>query len=395
MTIEPGVDPIDDTEEGEYLSLFEPDVTEAEVAVVSRVLTTARLDDGHITASFEKAFAAYVGREHAVAVSHGTLAMLLTLKAYGIGADDEVIASPYGWHQAVHAVALAGAVPVFSDIDYWQHTLNPAKAAQKVTDKTRAIIGSNTNGHPADWAALRALASEKNLILIEDSTEAVGSTFQGKPVGSFGDAAVFDFSEPGALIAGGGAMIVTDDRHLAHELRYLRHREHEHRYTVVITRTLPWQAGLSNLNAALGQVQLRRLPEILDRREEVVQFYEQAMASFEGIKPPYRGVGATRVCPMAYVAHLGTRFDHSHRKSVLEDLMTHAIESCDYGQPLVHQQYYAERGWGRAKCPIVDKTTDRAVMLPFHHKLTQEQVRFIVDTFKDATVNIGAGAAIY
>ncbi|KAA0681654.1 DegT/DnrJ/EryC1/StrS family aminotransferase [Azospirillum brasilense] len=384
-----------DGELGDYIPLIDPDISEAEVAVISRILTSGSLSDGRMTEGFENAFAAWLGRAHAVAVSSGTIATLMVLKAYGIGPGDEVLCSPFGWHQVQHAIALAGAEPVFVDIDYWQHTINPAKAEAKITPRTKAILAGNVNGHPAHWDELRALATDKGLILIEDSTEAIGSSYKGKLVGSFGDCAVFDFSEPGVLVTGEGGMIVTDDRNLAHQLRYLRRREMEHRNTVVITRTIPFQAGMSNLTAALGLVQLKRLPEILAKRREVVAHYEAAMASFEGIKPPYKGPGADDVHPMVYAVHLGTRFTASGRKAVLEDLATHDVEASDYGQALYTQQYYQERGASRADCPVCQKTVDRVLALPLHHKVTADEVQFIVDTLKDATVNTGAGAAIY
>ena len=390
-------DTLPDTAEDEvdFIPLVDSDISDAEVAVLSRVLTAGPLNDGRMTEAFERAFAASVGRAHAVAVSSGTAALLLALKAQGIGPGDEVLCSPYGWHQVQQAVALSGATPVLIDIDYWQHTLNPEKAVTKITEATKAIVAGNVNGHPAHWDELTALAEGRGLLLIEDSSEAIGSTYKGRPVGSFGVCSIFDFSEPGVLLAGGGGMVVTDDSGLAHELRYLRHREAEHRYTIGITRRLPRQASLSNLNAALGLVQLERLPEILERRAAVIRLYDAAMASFEGIKPPYKGPGAEIVHPMLYTVHLGTRFTASGRRDVLEDLDGHNIDASDYGQPLYSQQYYVERGYNRSDCPVCQKTADRVLALPLHRNITQDQIAFMVDTLKDATVNTGAGAAIY
>lgn len=385
----------DGLDDSGFIPLVDPDISAAEVAVIGKVLVSGPLCDGRMTEAFERAFAASVGRAHAVAVASGTMALLLALRAHGIGPGDEVLCSPYGWHQVQQAVALSGATPVFIDIDYWQHTLNPEKAAARITPAAKAIIAGNVNGHPAHWDELTALADTHGLLLIEDSSEAIGSTYKGRPVGSFGACSVFDFSEPGVLLAGEGGMVVTDDGALAHELRYLRKREASHRYTVGITRRLPWQAGMSNLNAALGLVQLERLGEILERRAAVVRLYEAAMASFEGIKPPYKGPGAEVVHPMVYTVHLGTRFTASGRKAILEDLDQHDIEASDYGQPLYSQQHYVERGYGRADCPVCQKTADRALALPLHRNVTADQIAFIVDTLKDATVNTGAGAAIY
>jgi perosamine synthetase len=379
----------------DLLGLTQPDIGDAEIRVVERILRTANLNDGRMTEAFEEAFAAYVGRAHAVAVTSGTMALLLTLKAYGFGPGDEIVCSPYGWHQVVHAVALVGATPVFSDIDYWSHTLNPVKAAEKIGPKTKAIIAGNTNGHPASWDELRGLTVKHGLVLIEDSTEAIGSTYNGRLVGSFGDAAVFDFSEPGPLLCGGGGMIVTDNQELAWQLRYLRQREADHRYSVVITRTLPYQAKMGNLNAALGLVQLKRIDEILARRREVIGWYDTAMQAFEGIKPPFVAPGVSNVHFHSYAVHLGTRFSASLRNAVIVDLMTQMIEASDYGVPLHLQHYYSERGGRRGDCPVCEKTADRVIVVPFHIDMNEDDVDLVVQTLKDCTINSGAGAAIY
>ena len=140
-----------------------------------------------------------------------------------------VIMSGYSWRETAHAVALAGANPVLSEIDYWAGTLVPEKAEARITPRTRCIIAGNPNGHPAPWAPFRTLAARHGLVLIEDTTEAIGSVYQGAVVGSFGDCSVFDFSQPGPLVCGEGGMVVTDDADLAFTLRRHRSRHTEER----------------------------------------------------------------------------------------------------------------------------------------------------------------------
>jgi perosamine synthetase len=146
--------------------LSDPDISAAELAAVGAVLQSPRLSGGPVTAAFESAFARYTGRAHAIAVSSGPLAMLLTLKAYGIGPEDEVIASPHSWREAAHAIALCGAAPRFADIDYWAGTLSPQKAASRITPRTRAIIAGNANGHPAPWNEFRELTGRCGLLCL-------------------------------------------------------------------------------------------------------------------------------------------------------------------------------------------------------------------------------------
>lgn len=378
-----------------WLQLSEPDLGEVESELVAHALRNARLSSGPLVAQFEQRFAASLGRRHAVAVASGTIGTWLTLRALGIGPGDEVIASPYGWHQVMHAVTLAGARLVFSDIDYWTGCLDANRAAAQVTPATKAILAGNVNGHPAAWAPLRALAQRCGATLIEDSTEAIGSRYAGQPVGSFGDVSVFDFSQPSALCCGEGGMLVTDDDALAAELRYLRTRALADRRSVSVGSRVPLQAGISEVTAALGLAQLARLPEILERRKAVEALYLDQMQSFEGIKPPYVGQGVDEVHWMLYVVHLGKRFTASACDQIVEDLAEELIESALYCQPLHQQFHYQQQGWRRGQFPLVERIADRAIALPFHGHLGADPVRFIVQTLKDASVNVGAGAAIY
>ena len=373
----------------------DPDISTAELAAVDAVLRSPNLSDGPQVAAFEAEFAAYLGRRHAVAVASGRIGLLLALRGLGIGPGDEVIASAYGWRETAHAIALAGATPRFVDVDYWSGTLAPDKVAAAITPATRAILAANTLGHPAAWEPLRALADQHGLRLIEDSSEAIGSRYRGRLVGSFGDLAVFDFSQPAALCCGSGGMLVTDDADLAAMARRLRGRRPADRGNIVGSGVLPHGADLSEIQAALGRVQLERLPAILERRLQVEAYYRQHVLSFEGIKPPYQAPEVDQVHWFLYVVHLGTRFTRSSRDAIVEDLRTEDVESHPYCQPLHRQRAYLPAGTAAIKLFVTEKLADRAVALPFHGHLTEEQVAFVVATMKDASVNVGAGAAIY
>jgi len=378
-----------------FIALSDPHVTLAEIEAVTKVLKSPRLSAGPAVQAFEAAFAAYSGRKYAIAVSSGTIGLLLVLKAYGIGANDEVIASSYSWRETAHAIALAGATPILADIDYWVGTLVPEKAAEHITDKTRAIVAANTNGHPAPWDAFRELAKERGIVLIEDSTEAIGSVYKGKRVGSFGDCAIFDFSQPGAIVCGEGGMIVTDSEEIARAVRCQRARRPEERSSISIASVVPYQAQMNDISAALGLVQLNRIEEILTLRETIAALYFKYMKSFEGIKDPKSGPGVDKVHWFLYTVHLGTRFSRSSRDAIVEDLKTEEIEAVPYSQPMHLQRYYLDQGHQRGNLFVTEKVADRAIALPFHPHLTETQIAFIAGTMKDASVNVGAGTAIY
>lgn len=375
--------------------LSDPDMSLAELEAVENVLKSPRVSAGPMVEAFEAAFADYLGRRHAVAVNSATLGLMLALRAYGIGPGDEVIAPPFGFRETVHAIALAGATPVFADIDYWSCTLAPEKAAARITDRTRAIVACNANGHPALWTPLRELTEKHGLLLIEDSSEAIGSRYDGRLVGSFGDCAVFDLTQPCALTAGEGGMVVTDDAALAAKLRAYRARRPDERHSVVAGSVPPYRAEMSDLNAALGLTQLHRLDEILDLRKLVESYYDRHMLSFEGIKPPYMAPEVDEVHWTVYLIHLGTRFAKSSRDAILQDLATEQIEAVAFSYPLHTQSYYGALGYRKGDFFVTEKLADRAIALPFHGHLTEDQIGFIVKTAKDASINVGAGAAIY
>jgi hypothetical protein len=378
-----------------FIPLSDPDITLAEIEAVDSIMRSPRLSSGPMVETFEAAFAAYAGRAYAVAVPSGTIGLLIALKSYEIGPGHEVIASPYSFRETAHAISIAGAKPVFADIDYWAGTLVPAKVEARITANTRAIVAGNTNGHPAQWSELRAVAKKHGLLLLEDSTEAIGSRYQGALVGSFGDVAVFDFSQPSALTCGEGGMVVTDDVDIAVALR--RHRSHrlEERASVVVSATPSYQASMSSVAAALGLAQLRRLEEILERRRLTEHLYYKYVQSFEGIKDPYVGPDVTEMNWFLYLVHLGTRFSRSSRDAIVDDLRVEQVEAAAYCNPLHLQRHYFELGFRRGDYLVTEKVADRTVALPFHTHLTEDQISFIVETMKEASINVGAGAAIY
>jgi perosamine synthetase len=383
-------------EESGVIPLSDPDITEAELEAVDAVMRTSRLSNGPVVEKFEAAFCEYLGRKYAVAVPSGTIGLMLTLIGMGIGPGDEVICTPYSFRETQHAISLAGARPVFVDIDYWAGTIVPDKAQKAITEKTKAIIGSNNNGHPAPWPALREIIKGTRIALIEDSTEAIGSKLNDQVVGTFGDASIFDFAQPGALTCGEGGMIVTDDIDIVVAARRFRSHKATELNSVVVTSAPSMQAQMSDVSAALGLTQLNRVEEILEKRRLIEHYYFKHVSSFEGIKDPYIAPGVTEAHWFLYVVHLGTRFSRSSRDDIVEDLRVEDVEAQAYcTSPLHLQRHYFELGYRKGGFLVTEKVADRAVALPFHTHLSEDQISFIVATMKDASINVGAGAAIY
>lgn len=383
-------------EDSGVIALSDPDLTEAELNAVDAVMRTSRISNGPVVEKFEAAFCDYLGRKYAIAVPSGTIGLMLTLTGMEIGPGDEVICTPYSFREAQHAVSLAGARPVFVDIDYWAGTIVPDKARSAITEKTKAIIGSNNNGHPAPWPALREVVKGTRIALIEDSTEAIGSKLQDRVVGTFGDVSIFDFAQPSPLTCGEGGMIVTDDVDIAVAARRYRSHRLDERSSVVVTSAPSMQAQMSDVSAALGLTQLNRLEEILEKRRLIEHYYFKHVSSFEGIKDPYMAPEVTEAHWFLYLVHLGTRFSKSSRDAIVEDLRVEDVEAQAYcGSPLHLQRHYFDIGYRKGNFLVTEKVADRAVALPFHTHLTEDQIAFIVATMKDASINVGAGSAIY
>ncbi|MED5546826.1 MAG: DegT/DnrJ/EryC1/StrS family aminotransferase [Pseudomonadota bacterium] len=382
---------------GEVLQIpmSDPDLTLEDVVAVEQVLRGAQLGQGAMVEELEQAFAAQCGRARGVAASSAAMALVMVLTAKGIGPGDEVILSAHSFHELGHAVLRCGATPVFADIDYWSGCLSATKSADKVTSRTRAILAGNTCGHPADWPGLRALADAHGLFLIEDSSEAIGSRHKAGVVGSFGDVALFDFAQPGVIACGEGGIALTDDTQLAMALRRLRSRSLSDRTSVSAGVDAPFGAAMGAMVAALALAQLRRLDVLLERRRGVQAMYDGFMQSFEGIKPPYISPDVKEVHWFLYTVHLGTRFTKGSRDAILEDMRTEGVEAHAYSSPLHLQRAYRALGWTRGDLFVTEKVADRAVVLPFHAHLTPEQIAFMVARLKDASINAGAGAAIY
>jgi len=383
------------TGEPAQIPFSDPDLAPADLAAVEAVLRGPCLGDGPVVPALERAFADHAGRTYGLAVGSATLGLFIALRARGIGPGDEVILPAYGFRETGHAVLAAGAVPVFADVDYWTGTLAADKAAAKVTPATRAIVVANANGHPADWPALRDLAGQHGLLLVEDCSEAIGSRHRDGVVGSFGDVALFDFAQPGVICCGEGGIVLCDDPDLAMTIRRLRGRSLGERRSVSATLSPPLGAGIGEVTAALALSQLRRLDVLLERRRGVQALYDGFMQSFEGIKPPYLSPDVAEVHWFAYVVHLGTRFSRSSRDAILEDLATEGVEARAYCSPMHLQRAYRELGWNKGDLFVTEKLADRAIALPFHPHLTPEQVAFMVARLKDSSINSGAGAAIY
>ena len=238
------------------------------------VIASTQFVRGSASTAFEEAFAAYCETDYAVGVANGTDALLLTLRATGIGEGDEVITSPFTFTATGEAIHWVGSKPVFVDIDPENYTLDPRKIEAAITDKTRAIIPVHLYGHPADMDAILAVAKEHDLIVIEDAAQAHGARYKGRRVGSFGPAACFSFYPGKNLGAYGDAgAVVTSDVKIADTVRRLGDHGSSKKYE---NDMLGFNSRLDGIQAAVLNVKMQHIERWTQRRREIAQFYNQA-----------------------------------------------------------------------------------------------------------------------
>ena len=348
-----------------FMSLVPQEDDSAVRSAIDRVVTRGWFILGPEVEAFETEFAAASGTAHAVAVGNGTDALALLLRALNIGAGDEVITSPTSAAFSALAIQMAGATPVFADIDPERLTLSPDAARAALTPRTAAIMPVHLYGQPADMPAFAALAQQHNLALVEDACQAHLATSAGRPVGTFGKGAGISFyptKNLGAL--GDGGAVVTNDAAIAEKLRRLRNGGQSEKYQHV---EFGVNSRLDDLQAAILRERLRRLPAWTARRRELAARYRQALSG--------AAITVPRECDPGHVYHLFpvlvSRRDafQAHLKSQGVGTLVH------YPHSLVDQQAFA--GVPAGPCPVAARVAAEVCSLPLHPNLSVNDLEVV------------------
>ncbi|MEM9012102.1 MAG: DegT/DnrJ/EryC1/StrS family aminotransferase [Pseudomonadota bacterium] len=276
-----------------------PSITEREGELAREAALTAWGPDHYrFNARFEAMFAAYLGVRHAVSLPHATAGLHLALAAAGIGPGDEVIVPDITWIASVAPVSYVGALPVLVDIlpDTW--CLDPRAVAAAIGPRTRAIIGVNLYGSMCDWPALRSLADEHDLLLVEDAAEALGSTLNGGQAGSFGDLGAFSFHASKTLVTGEGGMLVTDDDHLHARIQQLRDHGRPPGDRRFQNSEVAFKYKMSAVQAAIGIAQMERIDSLVAFRRQLLAWYRAALSDLAGVTLNAEPPGVENACWM-------------------------------------------------------------------------------------------------
>ena len=363
-----------------------------EVSAVERVLRTGRLSQGANVEAFESAFADFIGVEHAIAVSSGTAALHIALLAAGIGEGDEVITTPFTFIATANAILFVGAKPVFVDVREDDFNIDVEKVKDAITERTKAIIPVHLYGQPCDMKAIVDLAEDHNLHVIEDACQAHGAEFAGKKVGSFGTAGCFSFYPTKNMTTGEGGMLTTNSKEIAKKARMLRNHGSSARYMHEI---LGFNMRMTDISAAVGIEQLKKLHYFTKRRRENAEYLTQRLKRIRGIVTPVVKERRTHVFNQYTIRVVGEGAEGAdgaegaegnggkegvvNRDDLARMLTERGIEVGIYYPTPVHKQpLYKKLGY-KERYPISEKLSEEVLSLPVHPGVRKGDLEMMVE----------------
>ena len=332
---------------------------------------------GENTTALEREIAQTCGAKHALGVNSGTDALLLSLLALGVGPGDEVIAPSFTFIATGETICLAGATPVFADIDPHTFNLDPDAAASKITSRTKAILPVHLFGQMADMTRFSALAERHGLAVLGDAAQAIGCEHASKPLGAWGDANTLSFYPTKNLGAcGDGGMVLTDRDDVAEQLKLLRFHGSGGGY---FHERVGYCSRLDGMQAALLRVKARRLPDWNERRRANAAIYDQALRGLEGrLTLPCAESGSRHVYHQYTVRVSGGR-----RDDLQKHLAVHGVQSAIYYPLPIHlQEAYAFLGYKEGDLPESERASQEVLSLPVHPDLDQDQVEFAAEAVR-------------
>ncbi len=362
----------------DQIPLAKPEVGAREEELALQVLRSGRLSLGPMGERFERAFAEWLGVADAVAVSSGTAALHLGVRALGWGPGDEVLTSPFSFVASANCLLYESVKPVFCDVDPVTLNLNPAAAGSAVGERTAGVLPVHIFGYPAAMPELEALAAKRGLGILEDACEALGAAdSEGRPVGARGNLATFAFYANKQLTTGEGGMIVPRDAADAARLRGERNQGRAADMGWLDHGGLGFNYRLSDLAAALGVAQLEKLDAMLADRARVASLYAGGLDAIDGVEAPIAGRGQERRSWFVYPVRLDPGAD---RDVTVARLAEHGIASKAY-LPCIHLfPHLRELGYGEGDFPVAEAASARSLALPFFPSMSEAQVARVCES---------------
>jgi perosamine synthetase len=361
----------------DFIPIARPVIGSEEIEAVGAVLRSGMLTQGESVREFEEAFSRYIGVKNSVAVSNGTVALDMALKALDLHQGDEVISPAFTFIATANSVVYQGLRPVFVDVDRRTFNIDPEDLKTKITPHTKAVIGVHLYGQPFDLKAVGQICEDHSLALIEDCAQAHGAQFNGKKVGGFG-LGCFSFYPTKNMTTGEGGMVTTDDDALAARLRLLRNHGDTGKYNHIV---LGYNYRMMNLQGAIGLVQLRNLEEFISKRIGNGEYLNHNLA-IKGLATPYKPKNVRHVYNQ-YAIRVESDFPAT-REKLMEYLQSKGIGcAVHYPKAVYEQPLYKEMGLDGQRCPVSEEVSRQVLSLPVHPSLKTEELEYIAATINN------------
>ena len=352
-----------------------------DIAAVTEVLNGSHLTQGEKVGAFEAALADYTGAKYAVTFNSATSALMAAYAAVGIGEGDEVITTPISFVATSNMAVALGATPVFCDVKL-DGNIDERQIEKLITPKTKAIVPVDFGGKPVAIEAIRAIAHRHSLLLIEDACHALGSMVNGKKIGSFADMTVFSFHAIKPITTGEGGAVVTDNAEFAEKMRLFRsHGIVKKQFWNSDMVSMGYNFRMTEIAAALGLSQLKKLDRFIDRRNEIAAYYDERFKGhklFDTVKIPENERSARHLYPILLIPQL-----YCPKEDIFSVLQEHGLGVQVHYKPIYQNSFYKDR-FGALALPVANDFYKAELSIPCHQKMTMEDAEFVADTLQEA-----------
>lgn len=370
--------------------LAKPNLDKEEERAVITVLRSGILSIGPKVSEFERRFAKKIGTKYACAVSSGTAGLHLALLASGIGKGDEVITTPFSFAASAASILYVGGRPVFVDIDPLYYNIDPEKIEARLTKKTKAILVVHIFGQPADMSAILPIAKKHKLTIIEDACESILARHQGKPVGAFGQSAVFAFYPNKQMTTGEGGMVATNNKRVDELCRSLRNQGRAPNMQWLEHKRLGYNYRLDEMSAAVGCAQLGKLDQAIARRKKIAGWYNKHLTPYKNlIQTPLVAAGNTHTWFVYVIKFLSPKIN---RDAVIRRLARLGVAAKPY-LPSIHlfDFYKKTFHYQKGDFPVSENTSQKTLALPFYQDLQESDICVIVKRLLTTIKHYGNG----
>ncbi len=371
------------------IPITRPELGEEEARAPREPIQRGWLTQGPLVAEFEAAVAGYVGAKHGVATTSCTTGLHLALLSIGVGPADEVIVPSFTFIASANAILHTGATVVFAEIDPLTYTIEPSDVERRITERTKAIMPVDQIGLACDIDAINDIAKRHGLEVVEDAAPAIGAVYKGRKVGTSGHATVFSFHPRKVITTGEGGMITTDDGALAERARRLRHHgmsvsdlaRHEADHLIVEEyHDLGFNYRMTDIQASIGLVQIRRLDELLRIRVAKAERYNRELSAIRGLEVPYTPPYAVHTY-QSYCVRL-TAQARLDRETLMSALLRRGIATRRGVMASHLEKVYRDRN-GSVSLPVTEEAARTTMLIPLYASLSEEDQTYVIEALRE------------